>query len=335
MPPKKINIPKKQTSLYPDIKFFIKRKIQLQVKFDSSLKQEKKQITKSLIFLLYLRTTKPSPMKNSKILVPTDFTAVAECALQHATKLAQIFDSEVILLHVVSKDKEVETAKTKLDDVIKKTKTETNINLSGMVRVGNIFDDIGDVASKEKAKIIIMGTHGAKGMQKLTGSYALKVITNSKVPFIVVQQKPIKNGYTNIVLPLNLSKDTKQKISLATEMAKYFSSKIHIITPKETDEFLSRQLKANMAYAIKHLKEQKVEFTTHVSDGKISNFAEDVLKYATANDADLISMVNFEGGGALFGTSYEQKILANDSQIPVMCINPVATRLLTGNVFTA
>lgn len=276
-------------------------------------------------------------MKNSKILVPTDFTAVAECALQHATKLAQHFDSEVILLHVVSKEKEVEEAKVKLDAAIKKIKAQTNVRLSGMVRVGNIFDDIGDVASKENAKIIIMGTHGAKGMQKLTGSYALKVITNSKVPFIVVQQKPLKNGYTNIVLPLNLSKDTKQKLSLATEMAKYFNSKIYIITPKETDEFLARQLKANMAFAVKHLKEQKVEFTTHISDGGIGSFADDVLKYAAANEADLISMVNFEGGGSinLFGSSYEQKILANDAQIPVMCINPVTTRLLTGNVFTS
>lgn len=274
-------------------------------------------------------------MKNSKILVPTDFTAVAECALQHASKLAQLFDSEVILLHVVSKDKEVETAKAKLDATVKRTKEEKNIRISGMVKVGNIFDDIGDVASKENAKIIIMGTHGAKGMQKLTGSYALKVITNSKVPFIVVQEKPIKKGYDNIVLPLNLSKDTKQKISLATEMAQYFNSKIHIITPKETDEFLARQLKANMAFAVKHFKENKVEFTTYISEGKIANFAEDVLKYATANEADLISMVNFEGGGSLFGTSYEQKILANDFQIPVMCVNPVATRLLTGNVFTS
>lgn len=276
-------------------------------------------------------------MKNSKILVPTDFTAVAECALQHATKLAQLFDSEVILLHVVSKEKEVESAKAKLDIVIKKANAQANINLSGMTRVGNIFDDIGDVASKENAKIIIMGTHGAKGIQNLTGSYALKVITNSKVPFIVVQQKELKNGYNNIVLPLNLSKDTKQKISLATEMAQYFNSKIHIITPKETDEFLARQLKANMAFAVKHLKEQKVGFTTHISDGKIANFAEDVLKYAASNEADLISMVNFEGGGSinLFGSSYEQKILANISQIPVMCMNPVATRLLTGNVFTS
>lgn len=274
-------------------------------------------------------------MKNSKILVPTDFSVVGECALQHATKLAQHFDSEVILLHVVSKEKEAEEAKAKLEAVIKKVKAEANINLTGMVRVGNIFDDIGGVASKENAKIIIMGTHGAKGMQKLTGSYALKVITNSKVPFIVVQQKPLKQGYSNIVLPLNLSKDTKQKIALASEMAQYFNSKIHIITPKETDEFLARQLKANMAFAVKHLKEQKVEFTTHISDGKIANFAEDVLKHAASNDADLISMVNFEGGGALFGTSYEQKILANDAQIAVMCINPVATRISAGNVFTS
>src|SRR5206468_2954343 len=108
-----------------------------------------------------------------------------------------------------------------------------------------------------------------------------KVITNSKVPFIIVQQKDLKHGYNNIVLPLNLSKDTKQKIFLAVEMAKYFNSKIHIITPKETDEFLARQLKANMAFAVKHAKEQNLEFTTQIAEGK-GGFANDVLKFAAA-----------------------------------------------------
>jgi len=40
------------------------------------------------------------------------------------------------------------------------------------------------------ALMVVMGTHGIKGMQKLMGSWALKVITSSKVPFIAVQDTP-------------------------------------------------------------------------------------------------------------------------------------------------
>ena len=52
-----------------------------------------------------------------------------------------------------------------------------------------------------------MGTHGMKGMQKLTGSWALKVIVKSKVPFIVVQDPPAdQERYHNIVFPGGLQR---------------------------------------------------------------------------------------------------------------------------------
>ena len=41
---------------------------------------------------------------------------------------------------------------------------------------------------KKSASAIIMGTHGAKGMQKLFGSFAMKVIISTSVPFMVVQK---------------------------------------------------------------------------------------------------------------------------------------------------
>ena len=51
-----------------------------------------------------------------------------------------------------------------------------------------------------------MGTHGASRWQKITGSNALKVITNSPVPFIIVQEKLIQDsGYDHIVVPLDLN----------------------------------------------------------------------------------------------------------------------------------
>jgi nucleotide-binding universal stress UspA family protein len=70
------------------------------------------------------------------------------------------------------------------------------------VLCGTIFNTIGKYASDTDARMVIMGTHGIKGMQKLTGSWALKVIVKSKVPFLVVQDKPSeKRRFTDIVFP--------------------------------------------------------------------------------------------------------------------------------------
>ena len=146
-----------------------------------------------------------------KVLVPHDFTTVADCAVIHAAKIAKSFDGEVYLLHVVSKSKEVESAKEKLTKIVEQTDNKYGINTHVIVRIGNIFDDIGDVATEIGAGYIVMGTHGATGMQKIMGSHALKVISHSKVPFVIVQEKGPSDTdtYDDIVVPIDYSDVTK------------------------------------------------------------------------------------------------------------------------------
>ena len=67
--------------------------------------------------------------------------------------------------------------------------------------------------------LIVMGTHGVKGIQRLTGSYALKVIRHSKVPFIVVQTKKSSGEIKDIVLPIKFSQETKSKLSITASIA--------------------------------------------------------------------------------------------------------------------
>ena len=119
-----------------------------------------------------------------KVLVPHDFTSVADTAINHAAKIASIFDGGIYLLHIVGKDKEVGDAREKLTKIAEEAAKTYNLKVEPIIRIGNIFEDIGDVATEIDARLIVMGTHGVKGIQKLVGSYALKVITHSKVPFI-------------------------------------------------------------------------------------------------------------------------------------------------------
>ena len=51
---------------------------------------------------------------NTKLLVPTDFSEVAQSAMQHAIKFAEIINADLILLHIVNSREEVEEAKEKL-----------------------------------------------------------------------------------------------------------------------------------------------------------------------------------------------------------------------------
>ncbi len=271
-------------------------------------------------------------MKTQIILVPTDFTKVADCAVNHATSIASFLNGEVLLLHVIANKKGEEEIQDKLDKIAAGITAKHNIPARGLLIEGNIFEDIGEVAHDVHAKLIIMGTHGIKGFQHITGSYALKVITSSAVPFVVVQERAIKNGYKNIVLPLDLAKETKQKLSVTVDMAKYFKSKVHLVAPLVTDEFLLNTINRNLTFAKNYLEENEIPYDTRIVDEK-GSFVKQIIKYAVSIDADLITIMNTVGSDMdLFASADEQHLITNEAQIPVMCVNPTDNSVSGGSV---
>jgi nucleotide-binding universal stress UspA family protein len=275
-------------------------------------------------------------MSLKSILVPTDFTKEAHTAINHAVELADTINGEVILLHVVESKDDVEPAKAELAKEQKLAhEMEGSVPVKTMIRIGNIFDDIGDAAAEINASMIIMGTHGASGWQKVAGSHALKVVTNSSVPFVIVQNDLMHaGGYDKIMIPLDLHNETKQKLEIVADMAKYFDSEVHIFTPKETDEFLSNKLNGNIAWAKKYLAEKGIKSATHVSEK--GNFVKNMIAAAKDLEIDLISIMNLQKNSlmGMFGSSYEQSIITNEAQIPVLCVNPKIVSSAGGSVFS-
>lgn len=264
-------------------------------------------------------------MKNKLFIVPHDFTNVADNALDHALATAKLVDAKIYLLHVVSKEKEIAQAEKQLIELIEKKAAP--VELIPAVRVGTIFEDIGDFASEIHADLIFMGTHGQHGWQHITGSHALKVITHSTVPFVVVQEKGIKEtGYDDIVVPLDLNKETKQKLAYVANLATYFKSRVHLIMPDESDEFLKHQVKANIQFAQKFFEERNIEVTAKMVS--TSGFDKEVVKLAVQLDADLIAIMNLNRNN-LFGVitaSHEQYIITNDAQIATLIVNPIESK---------
>jgi nucleotide-binding universal stress UspA family protein len=266
-------------------------------------------------------------IKEKRILVPTDFTKVSDTAIEHA----------LLILHVIDNKKQIAEARLKLNALQERIASESTIEIETAVRIGSIFEDIDKVAVEQGASLIIMGTHGIRGMQFITGSRALKIVTESSVPFIVVQERSIRNhGYRNLVVPLDLHKETKQKLSLVADMAKYFGSNVHLISPGETDEFLKNQLERNIIYAEQYLADRGIEYKVEITERKSDGFIKDLLKFSASVDADLICIMNFHDNGLMnvFSSSYEQQLITNDAQIPVLCVNPVDTYIMDLSVFS-
>ena len=279
------------------------------------------------------------------ILVPTDFSQTSETAINHACYMARIFKKQITLLHVVeanlfSSEKKMLDQEEKdlahLREVANRVKAAEPVSINCMTRRGNIFETIGEVAEELNASLVIMGTHGVRGIQHIIGSRALRVITNANRPFVVVQEKLIRpHGYKSIVLPIDFTRETKQKLAWASKLAEKFDPVFHILADRETDEFAARALNNNINFAENYLQERGCKFTVQKIK-KGANFAKETIRYAASLDADLIIIMSdpeLAIRDFILGPD-EQKIIANEAQIPVMTINEVDhMRLKTAAMF--
>jgi len=260
------------------------------------------------------------------ILVPHDFTEVADNALLHANRLSKVLNKYVTLTHIVKTEKDKKSAHDRLSAIAEQNQTATGVETQLTVIAGDYIEKIGEIAEIVKATLVVMGTHGVKGIQKFIGSYALKVITNSNVPYVVVQTSPsAQEGYKNIVLPMDFSKESKQKLDWAVYIAELFGSKFHIISDYERDEFTAKALKNNIAYAKNYLKNNGLEYELHELGKNNSGLTRETITLSKNVRADLIVVMTTMDKGIseyVIGAP-EQAIIANDAQIPVMCINPI------------
>jgi nucleotide-binding universal stress UspA family protein len=268
------------------------------------------------------------------IVVPWDFTPVAGHALAHAVKISKMVGNEISLLHIVDQGITEATEGEKnilLSHVAEENSKKYGMSIGAHIEKGSIFNAIAEYANDKDASLVVMGTHGMKGMQKLTGSWALKVIVKSKVPFIVVQDPPSdQERYHDIVFPVDFRNENKEKIKMAIFMGKYFESKIRFLVTKTTDKNILKKTNININFAIKYLIQNNIEYD--ISEVPKGNFAQQTIDYAQKINADLILIMttkNITGLDYVMGAS-EQYIIANSSKIPVCCVNPKATFAKTG-----
>jgi nucleotide-binding universal stress UspA family protein len=263
------------------------------------------------------------------IVVPWDFTPVAENALAHAAKIGKMVNNDICLLHIVDtgiKQADELAKLNQLQQIAAVGSARYNITVAAQVVKGSIFTSIAEFVNDKDASLVIMGTHGMKGMQKLTGSWALKVIVKSKVPFIVVQDPPDdQEKYHNIVFPIDFRKENKEKIQMAIYMGKYFDSKIHIIVSTDTDPNLLKNTRGNLNFAIKYFMQNNISFEIH--ELPKGDMAQQSIDFAQKMKADIILIMttkNISFADFMIGAS-EQYIIANSSKIPVCCVNPKAS----------
>jgi nucleotide-binding universal stress UspA family protein len=144
-----------------------------------------------------------------KILVATDGSPLSKKAMVHATQLALLVGSELIILKVIPRvvqsyfdgaiplnQKEIDKIEAawakhahKLVDAERNTAIKAGINASSMVVKSDIVSKaIIDVSAKKKIDLIVMASHGRRGLKKLLlGSETQNVLVQSAIPVLVLR----------------------------------------------------------------------------------------------------------------------------------------------------
>lgn len=276
-----------------------------------------------------------------RILVPTDFSETGMLALDHAVFMARLLKAHLYLLHVIEAleytysiyEPEVAVSDTegvhdiiqekleRLADHISKT---NGINVSTVVGSGRPASGIADAVADNNIDMIIMGTHGAKGFEEyFIGSNAHKVVTMAPCPVITVQQHATKMGFSNIVMPIDNSLYSRQKVDYVIKLARLYDSKVHILGLLNSDEEIDeKKFNIKLDSVENVLKKTDLRYMRKVVKGK--NVAEEAIRYSEKEKADLlVIMTDHESTlkGAFLGSLAKQ--IVNHSRIPVLSIRPL------------
>jgi nucleotide-binding universal stress UspA family protein len=277
---------------------------------------------------------------NNNILVPTDFSDVASSALGHAIKVAQVYNNEITLVNIVDEglfggifgggnqtELVKEAVQNRLENIATEIKSKHGINVHTRIGSGRIYKTISQIANDENFDSIIMGSHGANGIEQVIGSNASRTIQSAEVPVVVVKNHSVGEGYKKIIMPMDLSIESRQKTDWAIHVGKKFNSEIHVVYQGSSDEFTQNRIKANVKSVESKLSQNGVNFKdVEIEDKLLENYATEIMRYAEKANADLILiMTDMEVGitDMLRGT-YTQQIV-NRSNTPVMCIHPKET----------
>ncbi len=273
---------------------------------------------------------------NKIILVGIDFSDCSINALEHAVEIARKANAGIAMVWVNHLDysKEIFTVEpqnieievtNRFEDIVKKYKYHLHgEKIDYYIKKGKVYKEICNLADELDAFVVVIGTHGSSGFEEFwIGSNANRMVSNCNKPIITIRGGvDIGVDLRKIVLPLDSTEITRQKLPLTALLAKYFGSEIHILGLQTTgpENIRNIRVRTYVDQVELYLTENEVKFKSTFIDS--NNITEDTINFATEIGANLISIMTEQETTTanLFLGSYSSQMI-NHSSIPVLSIH--------------
>ncbi|AFZ71948.1 universal stress protein [Natronobacterium gregoryi] len=252
------------------------------------------------------------------VLVPTDGSQGAEATIDHAIDLARTYDAAVHALYVV--DPGTELADLDADQredlsapserlgreatiTITNQVEEHGLETARAVHEGIAHREILAYADEHDVDLIAMGTHGRTGRERARlGSTTERVISLGDVPVLSVRlsdEEVPSAGFDRIVVPTDGSDAAERAARRALELAQRYDAEVRVVYVVDTTIYSLEDAPGSIVGLLTEggqtatetiaemARERELSVRTAVRRGVP---AADLLEYAAAVDADLVTM---------------------------------------------
>lgn len=259
-------------------------------------------------------------MKAPIYLVPCDFTPLFNNALRLGIDLAKYNNGSVVVIHLVAKKADKTEAEQKMKKALAEIKDAEKELVASRVLVGEIYEDIARASEILDAAVIVMSTHGAKGLQKIRGSHALRMVDKSSVPFMITQGTRNVEKMKQILMTFCDQKESLQIAQSTAVIAKQFNSTVHLVGYLDKNEQSRAKTKTHHKILHKFFTEQGIQVESHNIESK-EDYEKSLFQYAKEVDADLFAAAFFNTTIISGINSFVQTLIENVDDIPVLTIN--------------
>jgi nucleotide-binding universal stress UspA family protein len=248
--------------------------------------------------------------------------------------------SKVILLSVLEnytfgseKEREsfIDDKNKQLAAIASSIQNKTELEVQPVLKIGKPAKEILKAADGYGVDLIAMSTHthvDEKYTKKnAIGSTTNHVVRESRVPVFTFNSNVHLNKIEKILLPLDLTVETKQKVTHAIQLAKSIHASIAIVSVLDSLNFadIDVELDQQLAQVKEFIEEADIPVTAELIESKsgAKSVAHSILNYSEKVEADLIMiMTQKENKLVEFFMGSSAQTMIRLSEIPVMSIIP-------------
>jgi nucleotide-binding universal stress UspA family protein len=261
---------------------------------------------------------------NQTILIPIDFSKNSYFSVKQTYNLARHTKSKLMLLHVSDKG-----GAERSDELVKlanATREETGLEVGTKIMTGELYATINKVAADIDASLTVIALEVNAKFKSGIFSNAMtipKFLVASPCPVITMRSSDLRDGCQNIVMPFDLTAESREKVSYAVQLALLYKSDIRVVSIfKPNDEEYENKLFPYLQQVKKFIKAEGVNCFNRSLPSNTP--AEAIIEYAIKHECDLIIQINQRDltfSEKMHGTVGHKVVEL--SPIPVLNVNPM------------